>query len=202
MAARSEDNPTFRIYQVTVPDGTPNLTIAVTWSGADLDLAMKIGAPIVHYDDVAFSDVTNTLNPSHTIDNPAPGPIYIDVLNLVPNPAAYNLSVVVGNGATSPLAPPAPAGQNPLAPAPADPFVGSTFSGDDLVLELVASKGAYSGRLLFGGQEFPVTAQASVNALSGTFTSSGSGSAFTATLTGSTLVYATDEQSYTLQKSP
>ncbi len=152
MAARSEDeDPTFHTYVVTVPDGTPSLTIAVAGSGADLDLAIKIGAPIVDYDDVDFIDVTDTLNPSHTIDNPAPGPIYIDVLNLVPNPAAYTLSVVVGDGATSPLAPAAPAGQNPLAPAPADPFVG-TFSGDDLVLELVASEGAYSGRLLFGGQ--------------------------------------------------
>ncbi len=150
MAARSEDSPTFHTYVVTVPDGTPSLTIAVAGSGADLDLAIKIGAPIVDYNDVDFIDVTDTLNPSHTIDNPAPGPIYIDVLNLVPNPAAYTLSVVVGDGATSLLTPLAPAGQNPLAPAPADPFVG-TFSGDDLVLELVASGGAYSGCLLFGG---------------------------------------------------
>ena len=104
------DSLVYHGYVVEVPAGTPSLTITVQGNGADLDLAVKVGSPITGYGDgeVDHLDVSEEPNPSYVIQNPAPGPVYIDVLNLLTNPANYTLSVTSGGG--NPLG----GGQNPL----------------------------------------------------------------------------------------
>lgn len=214
----------YHTYVVTVPAGTPSLTISVQGGGADLDLAVNVGRPIANYDDVDFLDTSETPDPSFTIEDPPPGPIYIDVLNLLQSPAPYTVVVTSGGAGlgggglttpgTSPLAPSgqnplapsgqdplAPPGQNPLAPAQLDPFVG-TFASQELGLDLAGSGGQYSGQLRFGQQVFPVSAQGSANTLNGSFESGGTAFPFSATLDGITLTFVTDGQSYILQKVP
>jgi hypothetical protein len=192
----------FHTYVVMVPPGMPRIAISVNGGGADIDLALKIGAPIVDYGDVDFLDDSVEPNPGAVIPNPPAGPIYIDVINLLPTPGPYTLLVTADGGGPAtgpaPTAPTSP-GTNPLAPAQTDPFVG-VFGSDALTLELAPAPGGYGGQILFGQQRFPASATASGTNLSGTFQSGSDTFSFTATLAGTTLTFITGGQTYVLQK--
>ena len=101
----------------------------------------------------------------------------------------------------TPATPTTPA-PNPLD-RPASPFVG-TFTSEPLTLTLEGNGGSYQGRLLFGQDTFPVTAQDAEGALTGTFESGGKTFNFTASFTGdpddNTLTFVTEGTSYVLQK--
>ena len=190
------DSLVYHTYVVAVPAGTPSLTITVQGDGADLDLAVKAGSPILDYEDVDYIDVTESPNPSYTVQNPPQGSIYIDVLNLLPNPASYTLSVTGAAAATTPGGNPlTPQGQNPLAPTQADPFAG-TYVGDSLTVIVQAAAGQYSGQLELSGQVYPFTATVSGNVLSGNFSAGGQSYPFVATLQGDTLIVESGGSTY------
>ena len=92
---------------------------------------------------------------------------------------------------------------NPLDRPALSPFVG-TFTSEPLTLTLEGDGGSYQGRLLFGQDTFPVTAQDAEGALTGTFESGGKTFDFTASFTGdpddNTLTFVTEGTSYVLQK--
>jgi hypothetical protein len=197
MIAATQDQIVFHTYVVAVAQGTPSLTISVVGDGADLDLAVKFGSPIVDYNDVDHLDTSEDLNPSYTIANPPAGVIYIDVLNLIAAPAAYQLSVT-GAAAT-------PGGQNPLGGAPnpfsptgpaGDPFVGS-FEGDGLGVVVQGGAGQYQGEMILGGQRFPFVATSGGEVLQGSFDSGGQPFPFTAVLQGENLVVESGGGLYT-----
>lgn len=99
----------------------------------------------------------------------------------------------------NPLASPG-ADDNPLATAaPIDDRFAGTFSREGLQIVLEPTPAGYSGQILFGDQTFALTAQASDETLSGTFSSNGGAFAFTATLQDTTLIFTTDSTSYMLR---
>ncbi len=96
---QGEETVVFHTYVVDVPAGSPAVTISVSGNGADLDLAVKSGGPILDYDDVDHLDVSEEPNPVYVIPIPSAGPIYIDVMNLLSNAADYTLTASSGSGA-------------------------------------------------------------------------------------------------------
>ena len=184
---QGEERVVFHTYVVSVPQGTLRLTIAVDGGGADLDLSVKLGTPIIDYDDVDHLDVSEEHNPVYSIDDPQPSLVYIDVMNLLPSAANYQLTVSADTATTggNPLG----AGQeNPFAPtSPADPFVGS-FEGDGLGVTVTGANGQYQGELDLNGQILPFSATANGPVMEGSFQSGGSSFPFYATLQGNTLV--------------
>ncbi len=81
----------------------------------------------------------------------------------------------------------APGGANPLAPG-GDPFVG-TFTGDGISLTLRGDASRYEGELHYGGQTYPVMAQASGQQLMGVFLSGGTEFTFSGMLSGTMLEF-------------
>jgi serine protease Do len=96
---------TYHGYVVEVPPGVGTLYVAVYGGGADLDLAVKVGAPIENYDDVDHLDTTELPDPTYSIVAPPAGPVYIDVLNLLESAANYEILVTADNsgGQANPL---------------------------------------------------------------------------------------------------
>ena len=133
IAAAPADDVTFHGYSVDIPAGLSSLTINLSGDDADLDLAVKLGAPISNYDEVDYLDVTEEPNPSYTVSNPPAGLVYLDVINLQSSPADYVLSVV-GEPTGNPLGSSPANPTNPLAPGPLSVSgTGSTTVGALLV---------------------------------------------------------------------
>lgn len=86
-------------YTVNVPAGLQSLIIRVDGSGSDVDLAVKAGSPITSYapkdegGDYDFLDTSEETSAVYTYDSPAPGTVYVDVLNLTLNALRYALAV-------------------------------------------------------------------------------------------------------------
>ena len=177
MTAATDEQIVFHTYVVTVAAGTPNLTIKLSGDGADLDLAVKFGTPILDYNDVDHLDTSDEPNPSYTVIDPPAGVIYIDVLNLVPQAAAYQLNVTVGAAAANPFSPTTDA---------LDPFIG-TFEGEGLSVTVTGGSGQYQGQLVLDGQSFPFVASSGGELMEGTFQSGGQSYPFVATLQGEIL---------------
>lgn len=105
--------------------------------------------------------------------------------------------------ANNPLAPSNPlAPANPLVPTPViDPFIG-TFSDGNLSLKLTKQSEIYTGELSFNGQIFPVKASSSTGqTLTGSFSSADSSFSFSASLEGSALIFESDGNRFSLQKT-
>lgn len=198
----------YHTYVVSIPAASGPVTVSVEGFGNDIDLALKLGAPIVDYGDVDFLDVSDDPDPSHTIAAPAAGPLYIDVLNLLPVPARYRLSVVAAAappaptqtspGSTTPNEPTAPL--NPLA-GPSDPLLG-TFAGDGLEVRVEGGAGRYQGELTLAGQTYTFTASGSGGRLEGSFVSGGSSFPFTAVLALDTLTLTSGGAAYVTLRVP
>lgn len=191
---QGEELVVYHSYVVTIPPGSGPVTVSVEGFGSDIDLALRLGAPIVDYGDVDFLDVSDDPDPSHTIAVPAAGPLYVDVLNLLPAPARYRLSVIAAP------APATPTPANPLA-APSDPLLG-TFAGDGLQVRVSGAEGGYQGELTLAGQVYPFEASAIAGRLEGSFTSGSSSFAFTAVLVGDTLTLTSGGASYVTLRVP
>ena len=215
------DGFVYHTYTVAVPAAGP-VTVRVDGFGSDIDLALKFGAPIVDYRDVDHLDTSADPNPAFTFQAPAAGILYVDVLNLLPQPARYRLSVA-GTGTAAPATPslplpptvpvappspaaPPPAGANPLAPAnplvpAADPWLGA-FEGDGLRVEIAADAGGYRGELVSGGQRFPFRASAAgPDRIEGSFDGGGGGTfAFSASLAGDVLTLSTGGATYVARR--
>lgn len=187
-----DETVVYHAYTVQIPAGAGAVTVTIEGFGSDLDIAVNLGRPIVDYDDVDHLDVSDDPDPVYRVEAPPAGPLYVDVLNLLPDAASYRLSVTAANAAgagagagaastpATPGANPLAPGGNPLAPA-ADPLVG-TFEGDGLRVTVAGSSGAYRGELELGGQVFPFEASGGSGRLEGTFASGGSSYPFTAVL--------------------
>ncbi len=200
----------YHSYVVQIPAGAGPITVSVEGFGSDIDLALKLGAPILTFDDADHLDVSDDPDPSHTLVAPPPGPLYIDVLNLLPAPARYRLRVTESATAgdapavaarTSPSVPgtnPLAAG-NPLAPSGDDPLVG-TFEGDGLRVVVRARPGGFDGEMRLGGQAYAFEATAAGGEMSGSFMAGGSAYAFTATLAGDALTVESGGARYQTQR--
>ncbi len=92
----------YHTYVLTIPPGSGPVTVTVEGFASDIDLALKLGSPILDFGDVDHLDVSEEPNPRHTLASPPAGPLYIDVLNLLPTPARYPLSVVAEASAAAP----------------------------------------------------------------------------------------------------
>ncbi|MDZ7799408.1 MAG: hypothetical protein U5K81_01280 [Trueperaceae bacterium] len=88
----------FHTYVVEVPAGVDSVDVAVEGFGHDMDVAVKVGAPIVDYEDVDVLDVEDTLDPQVTVEAPGGTRVYVDVLNLLPAEARYRLTVTAADG--------------------------------------------------------------------------------------------------------
>lgn len=81
-------------YRLDVPAGLAMLEVSVIANGEDLDLALKAGSEIASYlekGDCDYRDFSSDPNPACVLDNPPPGPIFIDVVNLGSAGAKYTL---------------------------------------------------------------------------------------------------------------
>jgi hypothetical protein len=192
-----DETVVFHTYTVRIPAGTAAVTVTVEGFGSDLDVAVNVGRPIVDYESVDHLDVSDDPDPVFRLEAPPAGPLYIDVLNLLPDAASYRLTVTAGEGvaAATPGANPLAPGGNPLAPAAADPLVG-TFEGDGLRVTVTGSSGAYRGELELGGQAFPFEASGGNGRLEGSFASAGSSYPFSATLADDVLTVESGGASY------
>lgn len=201
---------TFHTYLVEVPAGVDAVAVAVEGFGHDMDVAVKVGAPIVDYEDVDVLDVEDTLDPQVTVEAPGGTRVYVDVLNLLPAEARYRLTVTAAEGgrvlaggdvggadavgeadrgeqgAGNPLAGVGSGGANPLAPR-IDPFAG-TFEGDGLRAVFEATDGGYEGTFTLGGARYDLAATADEERLTGRFRSGGEAFTFTAWFEGEALV--------------
>ncbi|MDF1523467.1 MAG: hypothetical protein P1P87_11740 [Trueperaceae bacterium] len=186
-----DETVVYHTYTVALPAGAGAVTVAVDGFGRDLDLAVKFGAPIVDYADVDHLDVSEDPNPSYAFTPAGAGIVYVDVLNLLPEPASYRLTAtaaIPGGGA---------AGAPPAGGVAIDALIG-TYEGDGLRVEVAAGAGAgrYVGALSFGGQRYPFEATGDGARLQGTFASSGAAFPFTAGLSGSTLTVVSGGGTY------
>jgi hypothetical protein len=100
-----QDRVTFHTYVVEVPTGATRLTIALD-ADLDLDVAVKQGSEIQSYADLdqggdwTYRDL-GTLNPTTiVIDQPVPGPWYVDVMNALGagRNGTYRLSFATAGG--------------------------------------------------------------------------------------------------------
>ena len=174
----------YHTYTVALPSGAGTVTVAVDGLGRDLDLAVRFGAPILDYGEVDHLDVSEVPNPTYTFTPPAAGVLYVDVLNLLPEPAPYRLTVTATRTAI-------PGG------ATADALLG-TYEGDGLRVEVAIgdAPGRYVGELALGGQRYPFEATGDGMRLEGAFASGGSSFAFHATLAGTTLTVVSGDATY------
>lgn len=188
--ANPQGQLTYHTYTVDIPAGVGQLIIEIDGLGNDIDLAVRFGAEITSYQepdaDFDFADFSEEPNPSYVLDNPSPGVLYLDVINLVDRDATYTITVSGGGQ---------PAAGNPLAPSQGDPLVG-IFAGDGLTITVEGANGQYTGQLELGGQIFPFTAEASGGTLNGTFDSGGSSFSFVATLEGDALSLVSGSATY------
>lgn len=200
------DPVVYHTYVVEVPASVPSVTVAVEGFGSDLDLAVKVGAPILDYTDVDVFDVEETPSPRATLDTPGGGPLYVDVMNLLPAEARYRLTVTAAGADVAPGGEagdvevdddPLAAEANPLAVS-ADPFVG-TFEGDGLHARFESSGDGYAGAFTLGGRRYTLDATASEGRLRGRFHSEGSAFDFSARFDGDTLVVESGGATYRLQ---
>lgn len=143
--------------------------------------------------------------PANPLD-PAPTPPTVDTAPVNP---------LDPPGVTNPLDPPADAPTNPLdgaaapagnpldrvAPPAVDPFVGR-FADPDVTLVLEAAGGAYAGEIVVLGAPYPVEATLAGGRLEGNFRSGEQRFAFSAELSGDTLVLESDGARFVLQRSP
>lgn len=91
--------PTYHRYQVDVPSGATAVQVSVDSTSFDVDLAIRAGTPPdPNWNEVDHIDLDPTPSPSFRVEPPTPGPLYIDVINLVDAPATYQLTVVVVGG--------------------------------------------------------------------------------------------------------
>lgn len=187
----------FHTYVVTIPPGTGQVTVRVEGFGSDVDLALKLGAPITAYADVDHLDTSADPNPSHTIAAPAAGPLYVDVMNLLPAPARYRLTVTAAPAAAAGIAkaPPIP------TPGTVDPLLG-TFEGDDLRVVVMGGDGNYAGELVMlrTGRRLPFGARGGDGRLTGAFVAEGARFPFTAELAGASLTIASDGAAYVTRR--
>jgi hypothetical protein len=189
-----DETVVYHTYAVELPAGTGPVTVAVEGFGRDLDLAVEFGAPIVDYADVDHLDVSEAPNPTYVFTPRGAGVLYVDVLNLLPEPASYRLTVRAAGVA-------APGGGAASAPASGgvavDALIG-TFEGDGLRVEVAAGTGAgrYVGALSLGGQRYPFEATGAGARLDGTFTSGGAAFPFSASLSGSILTVVSGGGTY------
>jgi hypothetical protein len=184
-AIQGDEVLVYHTYVVEIPAGSGPVTVSVEGFGSDIDLALKLGAPILTYEDVDYIDVSEDPNPSHTLAAPPAGPLYVDVMNLLPAPASYRLSVTAAATDGAPRGP-AATGVNPLAPGGGDPLLG-TFEGDGLRVTVRSRPGGYEGELTLGGQAYAYEAGGEAGQLVGVFVAGGNTFAFSATLAGDVL---------------
>lgn len=72
----------FHTYTISVPSGTPTLTIVLD-SDHDLDIAVKYGTPVESWSDEGdwdYRDVTEAAGATFTVSLPTPGTWYVDVI--------------------------------------------------------------------------------------------------------------------------
>lgn len=85
----------FHTYTITVPSGTPSLTIMLD-SDHDLDMAIKYGSPVDSWADEAdwdYRDLTEAPGGAFTITQPTAGVWYVDVIQYYEGEATnYTLS--------------------------------------------------------------------------------------------------------------
>ncbi|TVR95946.1 MAG: hypothetical protein EA416_01525 [Trueperaceae bacterium] len=106
--------------------------------------------------------------------------------------------------APNPLDPPAAQPANPLdrtAPATVDPFVGR-FTDPDVTLVLDVADGGYAGEIVVLGAPYPVRAALVDGRLDGSFGVGEQRFAFSAELTGDTLMLESDGARFALQRRP
>jgi hypothetical protein len=185
----------FHTYVVTIPPGSGPVTVRVEGFGSNVDLALNLGTPIYAYADADHLDTSTDPNPRHTIEAPVAGPLYVDVMNLLPTPARYRLTVSGAPAATEPR----------LAKAPTtgagDPLLG-TFEGDDLRVTVMGGGGNYTGELVLlrSGQRYPFGADGGDRRLAGAFASDGARFRFAAELAGDTLTVTSDGMVFVTQR--
>lgn len=194
--AAAQDQVVYHTYVVDVPAGTSGVTVAVDGMGSDLDLAVKIGAPITDYEDVDYLDTSEDPNPRVDLTVAGPQRVWVDVINLVASPASYRLSVLPSGSD------PAPQPDNPLGggggganPLASDPLVG-TFVGDGLQVIVTGGGGTYQGELVLGAQRYAFQASGGNGRLDGAFSSGGQSFAFSAALSGDTLTVQSGGATY------
>lgn len=96
--AASDEFVNFHTYALYIPPGVEELEIELSALG-DLDLAWKSGSVITDYsDDADFTDLSEAHGGTYYVDNPAVGPLFIDVINFYPQGFAYDLSVRASGG--------------------------------------------------------------------------------------------------------
>ena len=100
--AAAGENLVFHEYIVQVPAGAGTITIQIDGMGSDIDLAINADRQLDDLDDADFVDTTEDPNPVFTGDIPAGTVLYVYVLNLLPRPANYALSVVSSVGGATP----------------------------------------------------------------------------------------------------
>ena len=206
--ALGHEGAVYHTYVVTIPPASGPVTVTVEGFGSDIDLALKLGAPIVDYDDVDVLDLSEDPDPRHTFAAPPAGPLYVDVLNLMPAPARYRLSVSAGPSAPVPATPAgaAPASTTPSSATPTNPLVAAsdpllgTFEGDGLVAQVSGGVGAFFGELQLAGTTYPFEATGGAGRLEGAFVSAGTSFAFTATVDGDALTLTSGGATYRLQR--
>lgn len=188
----------FHSYWIDVPQPGTDLTIAIDGMGSDLDVALKVGAPITDYEDVDYVDTSEDPDPIVVVEGVDAVRIYVDVLNLLRQPVRYRMTVTAGVTPAPQLAPtPAPEDRgNPLA---GDPQLGS-FEGDGLRVVVQGGRGSYTGEIVLNGQRFPFQATGGGGRLDGTFSSGGQVFAFAATLIGDALVVESGGGRYRTQR--
>ncbi|HEX9701158.1 MAG TPA: serine protease [Acidobacteriota bacterium] len=110
------DAAVYHTYTVSAPPGLSRLSIDVDGNGKDIDFAVKAGSAITSFasieegGDADFIDLTTATYASHAYLDPAAGVVYVDVINLIPEPVSYVLRVSAVGGAQ----PPGAGGQPPV----------------------------------------------------------------------------------------
>ena len=103
--AGTPEGNVFHTYTVSVPPGLDSLVVTVDGGGKDIDLAVKAGAEILSYQppedggDSDYIDTSVETTASYTYLDPPSGVVYIDVISLLDEPIAYELSVTTGPSA-------------------------------------------------------------------------------------------------------
>jgi hypothetical protein len=185
----------FHTYVVTIPPGSGPVTVRVEGFGSYVDLAPNLGTSITAQAHADHLDTSSDPNPRHTIEAPVAGPLYVDVMNLMPTSARYRLTVSGAPAATEPgLGEPPTTGTG-------DPLVG-TFEGDDLRVTVMGSGGNYTGELVLlrSGHRYPFGADGGDGRLTGAFLADGARFRFAAELAGDTLTLTSDGAVFVTQR--
>ena len=192
-----------QLVGVEAVDGRPAARVAVrlTFSGQTRTEASTFVADVVMEGTILFDLKTGRALRSSLIGRITTSTEYAQVPGALSN-GEGELRMDFTGTLSHEDAKPARLPPNPLEQPGAAPDFSGTYVTEGLTVTLEKAEGGYRGTIVAGDKQYPLTATAAGNQLTGQFTADGNAFPFSATLDGDALTLKSGTTTYALKKRP